>query len=185
MSKTGANYIKNRYTLFKLLFDSLFFNYSDFFGKYSMNILDVLLLCDKFPNRELSFLSLKYLCSYLGDDPKLFSAIPDITLFINKTIESIPDLISYNRGSVIVVDIIEKILQHCGDSEKRNFLISILYKISDEFSDSSSCASMQLIYKTFHDSNNYDEIITFIKKPFLKGCRRGLNKVNMNSGVIH
>ncbi|OHS96375.1 Sec7 domain containing protein [Tritrichomonas foetus] len=167
--KPGASYSKNRLTLFKLMFDYLFFKYVDFFGRFAVDILNVLLLCCRFPNRELSFLSLKYLCNYLGDDATLMASLPDIKLFIKPLIEAVPELIKFDTGSILIVDVIERTLALCNDDpEKVKFLVEILYRMIEECNNEVACSAMKLLYKTLLVSNENDAIIEFIKKPFVK-----------------
>lgn len=165
--QNNEEYMKNRLAFFKLLFDHLFFKYSKFFGKFAMNIFDILLVCCKFPNRELSFLSLKYLCNYLGDDPTLSSSLPNVNLFVDPLIDAIPDLVQFDSGSVLIVDVVEKTLKLCkDDQEKKSFLIKILTKMCDDCTDDAACAALKLLYKTLLDDENYNEIVNFIPKPF-------------------
>lgn len=165
--KKGEEYGKNRLAFFKLLFDHLFFKFASFFGKFSLEILDILIFCCKFPNRELSFLSLKYLCNYLGDDPSLSSTLPNVQLFIQPLIEEIPQLVEFDSGSVLIVDVVEKTLKLANDDqEKKSFLVQILSKMSDDCTDDAACAALKLLYKTLLDDQKYNEIVTFIEKPF-------------------
>lgn len=169
VKKSGEEYSKNRLNFFKLMFDHLFFKYASFFGKFSMNILNILLFCCKFPNRELSFLALKYLCNYLGDDDSLSSTLPDVELFIEPLIEAVPELVKFDSGSVLIVDVVEKTLKLCSeDQEKKTYLVQILMKMCDECTDDAACAALKLLYKTLLDDKNYDEIVNFITKPFIR-----------------
>lgn len=185
--KSAHDYGKNRLQMFKLMFDHLFFKHSAFFGKYSLNIFNLILVCCKFPNRELSFLALKYLCNYLGDDESLKSTLPNIKLFVDPLISTIPELVKLDTSSVMIVDIVDKTLGLCSDDiSKRKYLIEVLFNMCDKCTGNALCSALKLTYRTLLYDENYDSLIEFIPKPFEKYLNvKDSNKTEWDNTLIY